>query len=45
LTSYARDTTLGPEEITADIPNVSESALAKLDEVGDFHILTQRQFT
>ncbi len=34
FTAYARDTKLGPEEITADIPNVSESALAKLDEVG-----------
>jgi DNA-directed RNA polymerase subunit beta len=38
LTSYARDTTLGPEEITADIPNVSESALAKLDEVGVVYV-------
>lgn len=34
LTAYARDTKLGAEEITADIPNVSESALGKLDEVG-----------
>jgi DNA-directed RNA polymerase subunit beta len=34
FTTYARDTKLGNEEITADIPNVSESALSKLDEVG-----------
>ncbi|MDX1252046.1 MAG: DNA-directed RNA polymerase subunit beta [Gammaproteobacteria bacterium] len=34
LTCVARDTKLGAEEITADIPNVSESALAKLDESG-----------
>ena len=27
LTCVARDTKLGPEEITADIPNVGESAL------------------
>jgi DNA-directed RNA polymerase subunit beta len=38
LTAYARDTTLGSEEITADIPNVSESALAKLDEVGIVYV-------
>ncbi len=38
LTAYARDTKLGPEEITADIPNVSESALAKLDEVGIVYV-------
>ncbi|MFL2762112.1 MAG: DNA-directed RNA polymerase subunit beta [Dehalococcoidia bacterium] len=30
----ARDTKLGPEEITQDIPNVSESALRNLDEEG-----------
>ena len=30
----ARDTKLGPEEITRDIPNVSESALRDLDESG-----------
>ena len=30
----ARDTKLGPEEITRDIPNVSEIALAGLDEDG-----------
>jgi len=30
----ARDTKLGPEEITRDIPNVSEDALRNLDEAG-----------
>ncbi|MEL7602110.1 MAG: DNA-directed RNA polymerase subunit beta [Bacillota bacterium] len=30
----ARDTKLGPEEITRDIPNVGEDALANLDEYG-----------
>jgi len=38
LTCVSRDTKLGPEEITADIPNVSESSLAKLDESGVVHI-------
>ena len=38
LSCIARDTKLGPEEITADIPNVSESALTKLDEAGIVHI-------
>jgi DNA-directed RNA polymerase subunit beta len=38
LTCIARDTKLGPEEITADIPNVSESALSKLDECGIVYI-------
>lgn len=38
LTCVARDTKLGSEEITADIPNVGESALAKLDEAGIVHI-------
>ena len=38
LTAYSRDTKLGPEEITADIPNVNESALAKLDEVGVVYV-------
>jgi DNA-directed RNA polymerase subunit beta len=38
LTCVARDTKLGPEEITGDIPNVGESALAKLDESGIIHI-------
>ncbi len=34
LTCVARDTKLGPEDVTADIPNVGDSALAKLDESG-----------
>ncbi len=34
----ARDTKLGPEEITRDIPNVAENALASLDEAGIIHI-------
>ena len=34
----ARDTKLGPEEITRDIPNVSESALAQLDDAGVIRI-------
>ena len=34
LTATARDTKLGSEEITADIPNVGESALSRLDESG-----------
>lgn len=34
----ARDTKLGPEEITRDIPNVSEEALKNLDEAGIVHI-------
>ncbi|MEM9303594.1 MAG: DNA-directed RNA polymerase subunit beta, partial [Pseudomonadota bacterium] len=38
LTCVARDTKLGPEEITADIPNVGEHALAKLDESGIVYI-------
>jgi DNA-directed RNA polymerase subunit beta len=38
LTCVARDTKLGPEEISADIPNVSESALNKLDESGIVYI-------
>ncbi len=38
LTCIARDTKLGSEEITADIPNVSESALSKLDESGIVYI-------
>ncbi|MDO6515559.1 MULTISPECIES: DNA-directed RNA polymerase subunit beta [unclassified Neptuniibacter] len=38
LTCVARDTKLGSEEITSDIPNVGESALAKLDEAGIVHI-------
>jgi len=38
LTCVARDTKLGPEEITGDIPNVGESALSKLDESGIVYI-------
>ncbi len=38
LTCVARDTKLGAEEITADIPNVSEGALSKLDESGIVYI-------
>ena len=34
----ARDTKLGPEEITRDIPNVSEEALRNLDEAGIVYI-------
>ncbi len=38
LTVAARDTKLGSEEISADIPNVSESALGRLDESGVVYI-------
>ena len=38
LTCIARDTKLGSEEITADIPNVGEAALSKLDESGIVYI-------
>jgi DNA-directed RNA polymerase subunit beta len=38
LTCVARDTKLGSEDITADIPNVGESALSKLDESGIVYI-------
>lgn len=38
LTCIARDTKLGPEEITADIPNVGDAALAKLDQSGVIYI-------
>ena len=38
LNCVARDIKLGPEEISADIPNVSESALSKLDESGIVYI-------
>ena len=38
LNCVGRDTKLGPEEITADIPNVGEAALAKLDESGIVYI-------
>jgi len=38
LTCVARDTKLGPEEVTADIPNVGEAALGNLDEAGIAYI-------
>ena len=38
LTCVARDTKLGAEEITSDIPNVGEAALSKLDESGIVYI-------
>ena len=38
LTCVARDTKLGSEEITDDIPNVGEGALGVLDESGIVHI-------
>jgi DNA-directed RNA polymerase subunit beta len=38
LTCVARDTKLGSEEITADIPNVGEHNLAKLDQSGIVYI-------
>jgi len=38
LTCVARDTKLGTEEISADLPNVGESTLAKLDESGIVYI-------
>ena len=38
LTCVARDTKLGPEEISGDIPNVGDNALSKLDEFGIVHI-------
>jgi DNA-directed RNA polymerase subunit beta len=38
LTCIARDTKLGPEEVTCDIPNVGEGALSKLDESGIVYI-------
>ncbi|MBL3601467.1 MAG: DNA-directed RNA polymerase subunit beta [gamma proteobacterium endosymbiont of Lamellibrachia anaximandri] len=38
MTCMARDTKLGSEEITGDIPNVGESALSKLDESGIVYI-------
>ena len=38
LTCVARDTKLGPEDITADIPNVSEGLLSKLDESGIVYV-------
>ena len=38
FTCLARDTKLGPEEITGDIPNVGESALSRLDESGIVYV-------
>jgi len=38
LNTVSRDTKLGPEEITRDIPNVGEAALSKLDESGIVYI-------
>jgi DNA-directed RNA polymerase subunit beta len=38
LTVVARDTKLGSEEITRDIPNLSEVQLGRLDECGIVHI-------
>lgn len=38
ITCMARDTKRGPEEITSDIPNVGEAALAKLDESGIVYV-------
>ena len=38
LSCVARDTKLGAEEITADIPNVSESLLTKLDDSGIVYV-------
>jgi DNA-directed RNA polymerase subunit beta len=38
MTCIARDTKLGSEEVTADIPNVGEGALSKLDEAGVVYI-------
>lgn len=38
LTCMARETKLGSEEITGDIPNVGEAALAKLDQSGIVYV-------
>ncbi len=38
LSCIARDTKLGPEEISADIPNVSEEGLRMLDECGVVYV-------
>ncbi|MCX7628002.1 MAG: DNA-directed RNA polymerase subunit beta [Methylophilaceae bacterium] len=38
LSVVARDTKLGPEEITRDIPNLSDRMLSRLDESGIIHI-------
>ena len=41
LSCISRDTKLGPEEISADIPNIGEGALGKLDESGVVYIGAQ----
>jgi len=41
LSCTARDTKLGPEEITSDIPNISESTLSNLDSSGIVYIGAQ----
>ena len=38
LSCVARDTKLGPEEVTRDIPNVGEQALSRLDEAGIVYV-------
>ncbi len=38
LTCVARDTKLGSEEVTSDIPNVGEGVLSKLDEAGIVYV-------
>ena len=38
MNQKSRDTKLGPEEITRDIPNVGEDALRNLDERGIIRI-------
>ena len=38
LTCISRDTKLGSEEITSDIPNVGEGSLGKLDECGMVYV-------
>ena len=38
LTCVARDTKLGSEEVTRDIPNVGEHALGRLDEAGIVYV-------
>ena len=43
LTVVARDTKLGPEEITRDISNLSEAQLARLDESGIVYIGAETQ--
>ncbi len=40
----ARDTKLGPEEITRDIPNVGDDALKDLDEEGIIRIGAEVEF-